>query len=292
MTTVYYTCSFVPAELIAACGCEPQRLIPSIENSLFSQTEGVCSFTQSWLDVLTKNSLDTDRVVVFTTSCDQMRRAFDVYHRRAANKAFLLNIPSTTTPETLDYYSQELKRLKDFLCEVSSNSFDESRLKHLMLDHVPDKDKPAGNNGLNIAFTGGPVSASLYNAVILLLQAYNGKVCLDATEDKLIRRHLKFRPDQIQQNPFRELTRAYFQLPAIWKRPNDTFYNWLSLETRKKNIDGIILFRHLFCDMWHGEVYEFKHRLDIPVLDIHLDGTSTLSAWAVSRIQSFMEMLV
>jgi benzoyl-CoA reductase/2-hydroxyglutaryl-CoA dehydratase subunit BcrC/BadD/HgdB len=221
-----------------------------------------------------------------------MRRAFDVYQRQSGNHAFLLNVPSTSTPETLDYYRQELKRLQAFLCTVSGNTCDESRLKHLMLSFVPGNEKPTGTNGPKIAFTGGPVPASIHTAVIDLLRASNGNVHLDAAEDTLIYRYLKFRPDQIHQDPFSELATAYFQLPAIWKRPNDLFYDWFSQETHKRNIEGIIVFRHLFCDMWHSQVFELKHRFEIPILDINLDGTPCLSAWAVSRIQSFMEMLV
>lgn len=291
MTTVYYTCSFVPSELISACGCVPQRLISVCKNSRLSGTEGMCSFTEAWLQDLLDRPETEDFAAIFTTSCDQMRRAFDLYCHQSGRKALLLNVPSTRTPQALDYYRQELERLRTCLCTLSGKSFDENRLKKLMLGCTSKKDKPENKERIQIAFVGGPVPASIRSTVNTVLQTSNGSISFNTAENMLIDQFLEFNPVQTRQDPFKELTAGYFQLPAIWKRPNDLFYDWFTRKLRKNKIDGIILFRHLFCDLWHSQVYEFKNRFDIPVLDINLDGKASLSASAVSRIQAFLETL-
>ncbi|MCF7708751.1 MAG: 2-hydroxyacyl-CoA dehydratase family protein [Verrucomicrobia bacterium] len=76
MTTVYYASSFVPRELIAACGCEPQRLVPVSRGARLRCVEGRCPYTQAWLEtMILKAERGEDCIPVFTTTCDQMRRA-------------------------------------------------------------------------------------------------------------------------------------------------------------------------------------------------------------------------
>lgn len=287
--TVYYSCSFVPPELIEACGCEARRITAGCGNGRFSPIEGICSYTKAWLEALFKKSESEDFTAVFTTSCDQMRRAFDLYGRPSGRKAFLLNVPATDSPQALDYYSDELQRLAALLCSSSGNKFDLDRLRRLMLSRVMTDNNPKDIGGPGIAFVGGPVGASIRQAAAEILSAVNGRIIFDASEDTLIDRYLKFDPDRAKREPMKELAACYFRLPAVWKRPNQWFYDWFIQKVRDNKIDGIILFRHVFCDVWHSQVYTFKHRFGIPVLDIELDGREVLSACALSRIQAFLE---
>lgn len=290
-TTVYYSCSFVPPELIVACGCMPQRLAAACGNGRFSPKEGMCSYTKAWLAMLLEKSGNEDFTAVFTTSCDQMRRAFDLYCRQSGRKVFLLNVPVMNTSRALDYYQQELKRLRTFLCTAGESDFDEDCLRKLMLRLAFKDDPPGGRKGPQIALTGGPIPRSIRQAVQDILRASNGQIFFDASEDTLIHHFLKFDPGQTKQEPLKELAAGYFQLPAIWRRPNELFYKWFGGQIHERDIDGIILFRHVFCDLWHSQVYEFKRRFDMPVLEIDLDGGISLSVSAASRIQAFLEAL-
>ena len=291
MMTVYYTCSFVPLELIAACGCMPQRLTPAFESSRLSQTEGMCSFTQSWLEVLLNKAGKENFAAVFCTSCDQMRRAYDLYGQHSNQHAFLLNVPSTNTQHSLDYYRQELERLQQFLCSFSGKPFDKSQLKTMMSESGEKKLSSNNKRPLKIAITGKAAPASIQNALNEILDASNAGILLDVNNDKLAHHFLEFSRIPMQKDPLTELANSYFRLPAIWKRPNDIFYQRLTDEIRKNDIDGIILLRYIFCDLWHSTGYELKKRLAIPILEIDLDGNAELSASAVSRVQAFSEML-
>ena len=291
MTTVYYTCSFVPPELIKACGCTPVRLVPSKPNTPFSNAEGMCSYARSWLQALSELYREENPVVIFTTGCDQMRRAYDFYRRECNNDCFLLDVPSMDTMDSFEYYCDELKRLQNFLCRCSQNQFDRDILSELMLNHFPVTQWPDNDNSPKIAFTGGPLSQSIRNDVNDIINGYNGCVYFDATEDQLSRSCIKFNPESIQQDTLSELTRAYFMLPAIWKRPNTSFIDYFCNQSRQRSIDGVIIFRHVFCDMWSSQLFEFKRRLSVPVIDINLEDSACLAESAVSRIHSFMEIL-
>jgi len=291
MTTVYYTCSFVPLELITACGCVPQRLLPALGDSNTSQAEGMCAFTEAWLEILlNKAKQNEDFIAVFSTSCDQMRRAFDLYRQHSKQPSFLLNVPSTATEHSLNYYRQELERLKMFLCSVSGQSFDQ----RLFSKNTPQAEQIHSSKKkyrLRIAVVGGPTPASARNALNELIEASNAGILLDATEDRLIDHFKISNQAKTQQDTLTALAETYFQLPAIWKRPNDPFYHRLAEKVRENDIDGILLLRHVFCDFWHSAAYELKKRLSLPVLEIDLDGKAALSTSAVSRIQAFVETL-
>lgn len=290
MKTVYTTSSFVPMELIAACGCEPRRLGGAIENRRLSQTEGMCSFTEAWLQGLLQKGETEKFAAIFATSCDQMRRAFDLYRYHSAQPAFLLNVPATMTQHGLDYYRQELERLQRFLCDFGGIPFDKDRLKMMMTAPVPQKTIADGKS-LNIAITGESVSASIHDALNVILKLSNAGIALDVTEEKLADAFVKRNHTPLQRDPLAELASRLFQLPAVWRRPNHTFYQALAEKVEQQSLDGLIVFRYVFCDLWHSAIYELKKRLPIPILQLDLDDTNALSASVVSRVQAFAEML-
>ena len=75
--TVIYSCPFVPAELIAAHGLRPTRIIPRAgATTPFSGTEGICPFVRALV-----NEAVTEKrahAMVVTTRCNQMRKACEI----------------------------------------------------------------------------------------------------------------------------------------------------------------------------------------------------------------------
>ena len=285
--TVYYTCSFVPPELIRACGFHPHRLTPTSKNIPQFQLEGMCSFTKAWVEELHDIADQNETAIaVFTTSCDQMRRAFDlVCHRKNLN-TFLLDVPKTTNGKSLDYYQFELKRLMQFLCEISDRSLNENLLVDVVSKEAYRNDDGSGNI-INIAITGGSVPDAVLSNIDKTVRAENMRISLNLSENMLF-------PYIAKENTslsLDDLAEAYFHIPSIWKRPNDSFYEWFIQQISDTENDAVILFRHIFCDLWHSQVNEFKKRLQIPVIDIELDGQGTLSVAANSRLQAFLETL-
>lgn len=286
--TVYYTCPFVPEELIEACGFHPRRLTPTSTGALLFQTEGMCSFTNAWLESLhTTANQNKSCIAIFTTSCDQMRRAFDLVYHQKNTHTFLLDVPSTTNDRSLGYYQDELRRLMHFLCEISGHQTDESHLPHYTQKTDVREADIDTQGSLQIAITGGPVPNTIQKAVEQILSTADARISLNLTENKLV----PLRKNQTDQLSLEELACAYFKIPSIWKRSNDAFYEWITPQIQSEKIDGVMLFRHVFCDLWHSQIYEFKKRISVPLLDVELDGKEVLSAAAISRLQAFLETL-
>lgn len=290
MTTVYYTTSFVPPELITACGCRPQRLTGTFQNNRFFRMEGMCAFTQAWLQTLLNKAKNETFITVFATSCDQMRRACDLYAHHCSLPVFLLNVPSTDTPNALAYYRRQLQRLQQFLCSQSGKPFNRGRLQRETSASgsrtLLKSDKPC-----KIALIGEAVPACIQMTLTEVLKTSNAGIAVDATGNKFMNHFSGFRSATVPNEPLAALAEDYFQLPAVWKRPNERYCRWLMDTVHTNAINGVILFRYVFCDLWHSAACELKKRLPVPLLEIDLDGSAELSVSAVSRIQAFTEML-
>jgi benzoyl-CoA reductase/2-hydroxyglutaryl-CoA dehydratase subunit BcrC/BadD/HgdB len=281
MTAVCYTSPFVPPELIAACGLTPFRLVPAADAD--ARREGLCSFMSAWLDTLEhRHAAGESFACVFCSACDQMRRAYDVFSARHPERTFLLNVPATTTENAFAYYRQELTRLLRFLCRISEQQPDWTRI-------APGRTAPPEPNvfHMRIAVTGEATADSILSALRSVAGRFNVSV-LDLTENAIS-------PDifsglEHDADPLESVAIARFAVPAIWRRPNTRFFQWLSQSTHDHPVSGIVVLRHSFCDLWRAAKPEMIRQLSLPVLELDLDG-SVLSQWMISRIEAFMETL-
>jgi len=136
MTTIIYTCPYVPAEWIAAHGLSASRLLldRADSGSSLARAEGVCPYVQSFIGKVTTNTKAAG--VVVTTVCDQMRRAFDVIVRGCDLPAFLMNVPNTwQTLAAQRLYVDELKRLSRFLIQLGGAPPANDVLARVMLEY-------------------------------------------------------------------------------------------------------------------------------------------------------------
>jgi len=135
MTTVAYTCPFVPAEWIKAHGLGASRIVPARlgHGGMMEATEGLCPFARALLNDLARRP---DSVAaVFTTACDQMRRAAEVFAARCPNRpCFVMNVPATwQTPAAMAMYVDELRRLGGFLVGLGGHEPTDEHLIEIML---------------------------------------------------------------------------------------------------------------------------------------------------------------
>src|SRR5512137_2960200 len=95
MKAVLYTSAYVPAEWIAAHGLDPVRLVPSDQTDVppALNREGVCPFLRAFVSEAL--AYPNAAAIVLTTTCDQMRRSFDVVTHAGRAPTFLLNVPHT-----------------------------------------------------------------------------------------------------------------------------------------------------------------------------------------------------
>jgi len=303
MTKVLYTSPYVPAEWIAAHGLEAVRVTPARTGRVPAalDRQGVCPFVRSF--VANALAWSEPAAVVMTTTCDQMRRAFDVVARTSEIPVFLLNVPSTwQTVTARRLYLDELDRLGAFLVGAGGARPSSERLTELMLAYDTGRASSSGTaapaRGLRthptipMALVGGPLCREDL-AIFDMIEEGSGCVVLDATESGLAGWPRAFDRRRLRDEPLLELADAYFDgIRDVSRRPNDGFYAWLLRELAAGGIRAVIVHRHLWCDLWHAEVARLREKSGLPVLDLDAgDGEATDSSRNRTRIGAFMEML-
>ncbi len=301
MSKIIYTCPYVPGEWIAAHGLGPVRVMPRhlSDHEGLGRVEGLCAFVKAYsCEVLA----DADcGGAVFTTACDQMRRAYDVVKPKAGCATFLMNVPSTwRSGESKKLYVDELGRLGRWLCTLGGRSPANALLAETMIGYDEKRqsqravERPCDDDGgaTALAIVGGPMLESDFDIFEIIEQA-GGRVVLDATETGELGLCDAFDKRRLADDAMGELARAYFEfIPAVWKRPNDGLFEWLQAKCAERGVRGIIYHRFVWCDVWHAELYRVRESLGLPVLDLDVsgDGHCTLER-TVNRIQAFLETL-
>ena len=324
MDPIAYTCPFIPAEWIAAHGLEPRRILPESKRRIqvIESSEGTCHFLREFINGLILG----ERVdgIIFSTVCDQMRRAPEILKLQSLLPVFLLNVPATwQMSESHRLYVSELRRLGYFLVEVGGESPSQSKLSQVMLDY--DKTRTALHNarglldarafseaianfhrtgelilqeggrsavstGVPVAILGGPLSAQDF-ILFDIIQKAGGTVVLDGTETGERTMARSFHRQQTRKDPLLELADAYFgHIPDPFRRPNSEFYRWIKQKFLERLVRGVLLIRNVWCDIWHAEVERMRTWLKIPLLDIDLDGEDP-ALRNRTRIQAFLETL-
>ena len=328
MKIVIYTCPYIPAELIAAHGLRPSRIMPKSIGSggPFALLEGLCTFVHSFLNevIVEKNGCG----VILTTLCDQMRRAFDIILRICNLPAFLFNVPHTwQSVNAQKMYVDELKRLSRFLVRLGGKPPSEQTLAEVMLKYDATRASvraarsylsarryaeaiaafgldgpagiPAGKNaakssisGVPLAIIGGPLVVGDLD-IFDIVEQFGGQIVLDATETGERGMPLPFDRRALRDNPIIELANSYFNgIPDASRRPNSELYRWFENQLTGRAVRGIIFRRYVWCDTWHAELRRLKEWINLPVLDIDVGGSSKAHKQRLPNlIHSFLEML-
>jgi benzoyl-CoA reductase/2-hydroxyglutaryl-CoA dehydratase subunit BcrC/BadD/HgdB len=299
MQRILYSCPYVPAEWIAAHGCEPYHVRPQGQSSVHLQgLEGVCAFVGAFLsEVLEDKQADA---VIVTTLCDQMRRAFDLYTSLDSRPAFLFNLPSTwQTANARRLYSDEVKRLGRFLTRLGGHSPDPAALARIMCSYDDERARlraqnqstPAPEGQTRLALVGGPLLLR-DDTLLDILRQCGASIVLDATETGLLGTCRAF-DRQALQDPFTELVNAYFDsIQHVGRRPNTGFYQRLHEDIQRHGIQGIIWRRYLWCDLWHAALAHARESLELPIMDLEVTDTLPRDhARLLNRVQAFVEML-
>ncbi|MBP7828785.1 MAG: 2-hydroxyacyl-CoA dehydratase [Kiritimatiellae bacterium] len=318
MPLIAYSSPFVPPEWIVAHGLTPCRLTPGASDHRATVT-GTCPYAMAFLSAAQAAGADG---AVFCTTCDQMRRMPEQLREGATPRPFLLNVAHTwQTPAALSLYRDELGRLGRFLVRLGGVPPSDARLADVMANYEarrrslrarlgvlggraaaeamirfhragaianPAPCPPVA--GIPIALLGGPLPAEALG-LLDLVEARGGTVVLDGTEGGERGLPPPFDQRRLREAPFAELAATYFTgIPDIFQRPNSRLFTWLKKEIVRSGARGIVLVRHLWCDLWHAEAARLREWLALPFADILLDGTPP-SAHAASRLEALLEAL-
>lgn len=278
-------CPFVPTELVAACGHTPRRPEPSLRPAAAgAETEGLCAWAAAFVESL---SQQTDLgAAVFTTACDQMRRAYELFTERSKHPAFLLNVPKTAGPTAMAMLTDDYLRLARFLAALDGGRNGQDNLSGCF--QAPQIQNPASaENGL--AVIGGPLFDTDLDHLRQTLRRFGQTIVFDGTESAW--RNYRTPCDQTRLNtaPMEALAQSYLSTPAVWKRPAAPFFDWLDTQLKTHHVKGVIIIQHPFCDYWRAAVYDIKSRLIIPVVTLETGEGGRFSSAALSRLEAFLE---
>ena len=119
---VGWFCSYVPEELIIASGLEPVRLrgqvkeLKEVDSYVFSN---MCPYLKNVLDSGLRGRLAHLDGIIFTNSCDGMRKLYDLWTQYIKIPfTFMLEVPKNRDTLGIRYFSDQLLALKRSLEEV------------------------------------------------------------------------------------------------------------------------------------------------------------------------------
>lgn len=292
--TIAYVSPFVPAEWIAAHGLCPLRLLPDRPPAAIPQ--GACPFAAAFAGCASGvNGFDG---LVVAPTCDQMRRVSQRV-AEARRDVFVMHVPACwQSEEAPTAYLAELRRLGQFLAQLGGTPPTDAHLAEVMRMHddaraaAAQRHSARERRGIPVALIGGPILRAdrfVYDTIARC----GGRVVLDATETGSRCRPPRFHPDRLGDAPLSELARAYFEIPDVFRRPNDPLHEYVRREMAVRGVRGVVLARYVWCDLWHAEFARLRQWIDCPVVEIDLAGGDRDGAGqrVGTRIESLLESL-
>jgi benzoyl-CoA reductase/2-hydroxyglutaryl-CoA dehydratase subunit BcrC/BadD/HgdB len=120
---VGWLCTYIPEEIILSAGFTPTRILGE---DRINKAEGYfptnfCPYLKaSWESIL--NDTEKLSAVVFTNSCDGMRRSYDICKDyKPQTPSFILDVPRINTGASLKHFSNNLFELAGFLGELKKS---------------------------------------------------------------------------------------------------------------------------------------------------------------------------
>jgi hypothetical protein len=260
--------------------------------------------------------------MIFTTACDQMRRAADAA-AGGHTRVFLLNLPATwQTPAVRRLYHYEIKRLGRFLVDLGGRPPADEKLESVILDWnrrlqqlhkilpharsrqaaetlmsffhdgiVPGIVPPAISSGTPLALVGGPLLPSQF-AIFDAIESVGGRVVLNATEPGERCLLPPLAPRLNDQTPLALLTDHYFDHSVdVFHRPNSRLYKWLGTRLAERHVQGILLWIHVGCDLWRSEAASLREAFGLPVLVLDEHETRGVGQRDLGRLCAFVESM-
>ncbi len=309
----------MPAEWITAHGLNPRGVWSPPHGLTGTAAEGACAFAQHLADFPKDHP---EAALIFTTACDQMRRAADAADR-SPSRVFLFNLPATwQTSAARQLYRHELERLGSFLVRLGGRPPTSAALESVLLDwdrrrqrlrevlphatarlaaerlmaffddgSVPATVSATPSHGAPLALVGGPILRSqldLFDAV----ESVGGRVALNATEpgERCLLPPLP--PHSASQTPLAVLADHYFDHGVdVFHRPNSRLYAWLESRLAQRRVRGIVLWVHVGCDLWRAEAASLREAFGLPVLILDPHEARGMGPRDLTRLGAFVETL-
>lgn len=281
MGALGYFCSYVPEELITACGLSAVRFMPEFSPVSSPFPVPFCALCKSFVQ-WALHEKDLAGCIV-PLSCDASRRTYETL-RAFSVPVFPLDIPASASSEAIQYLTENLKTLSLELLRMSGLSFAtfEEHLKTLLGEHknpeyVPEKNRPS------LLLVGSHFAL----AILPLLETRGYAVFADLPE----RRPRISVPFPSSPSPLENLAQRMLlgRLPCP-RFPGKGRRQFLKKLCSDLSVQGVIIFFSKFCDPQLYEIGLLKKELPVPVLLLEHDLTASFAQWE-NRLEAFLEMI-
>jgi benzoyl-CoA reductase/2-hydroxyglutaryl-CoA dehydratase subunit BcrC/BadD/HgdB len=316
---IFCSSPWVPFEWIVAHGLHPRGVWSGFSRPSNAGSEGICAFAQQLAHF---PATHPDAALIFTTACDQMRRAADAAFGTPP-RIFLFNLPCTwQTPAVRRLYHQEIQRLGRFLVRLGGCTPTEEKLESVLLDwdrrrqqlhknllqlsgrqtaemllsffddgQVPDTVPLTTSPGVPLALVGGPLLSSQLE-LFDVVESVGGRIVLNAAEpgERCLLPPLS--PRLPGQTSLEVLADHYFEHGVdVYHRPNSRLYDWLGARLQERRVRGIVLRVQVGCDLWRAESASLREAFNLPVLVLDEHEARGVDPRDLTRLATFVESL-
>ena len=246
----------IPDAWFTPCGVEVVRQVDYVRYTPVPLRAGMCAHL-AYLPTLLE---DVDGIVL-ATSCDQMRRGAEWLGD--TQRIFLFDVPSAPCEALLRL---ERSRLERWVLALPSQKVVQAFLPAHQTPHVQ---------------TG--MSAPPCTGII------GGHFC-----GNVERVHCFFARHGIRVDLWG--CEGGEPVGDICQRPNDAFYANLNRIIHERKLDGLIVVRTTWCDIWRAAFVRLQETLAVPVTEWVFDGQCAEQpfpdARSATRLEAFCELLV
>jgi benzoyl-CoA reductase subunit C len=127
-----WLCGYVPEELILAAGLQPVRIqgeVDEVREANAYMFPNPCPYLQNILDSGLRGHCRDLQGIIFTSSCDCMRRLYDLWrHHVKTPFSYMLEVPKSRSENAVLFFSQQISELKTRLEEFFGVTISESKI--------------------------------------------------------------------------------------------------------------------------------------------------------------------
>lgn len=109
---IFYTCAYVPEEVLIAAGFRPSRLLPAERGGDSLVHASTCGYVKSLLGAAEQARDSGAAAIVIANSCDAMRRLYDLWEAHVPTPpALFLDLPKQADEDSVAFFAFELREL-------------------------------------------------------------------------------------------------------------------------------------------------------------------------------------
>lgn len=332
-----YTCHAFPAAVLAGLGLWPARIL--CDSSADAESAGekvvrpdVCPLVKTLLgNVAEKRGLHAQvDLWIGLSTCDQMRRGMHSLSEHLACEVHPIQLPATRTPESADYYVDQVKRVAADIETRHGLSFDANAAEQwhrdrykaaavLSLAARSGRVSPLDlHNMFHVFFMARPKGlAEFFSGLIASSRPFEGTKTVVLSggpltrEDTALLEELEERgytvlplnctglnavesegQTRAGKNLIESLALAAFGMPTCTRsRPNTAVYTRIGETLKTSGATGLIVKTLKFCDHWYTERERLRRSFGVPVLVFDSDYAEGGRERILSRIDAFLETL-